>query len=226
LARLRAMASRRNKEGMARFGIRPTTTTLGISIWELRRLKREIGTDHRLAQQLWASKIHEARILASFIEDPARVTSSQMERWVKAFDSWDIVDQVSALFAATPYARVKIRDWSKRDEEFVKRAAFSLIAELAWFDKTMTDRQFEAFFPVITRASTDERNFVKKAVNWALRNIGKRNRRLNRGAVALAKKLRASGSPSARWIGAGALRELTSEAVQRRLAGMRPKPVL
>jgi len=223
LVRLRAMASRRNAEGMARFGIRPATTTLGISIWDLRKLKREIGTDHRLARQLWASEIHEARILASFVEDPARVTEPQMDRWVRSFDSWDIVDQVSALFAATPYARAKIREWSTRDEEFVKRAAFALIAELAWFDKTMTDRQFEAFFPLITRASTDERNFVRKAVNWALRNIGKRNRRLNRSAVALARKLRASESRSARWIGADALRELTSDKVRQRLSARNPR---
>ena len=217
LSRLRSMVSPRNVEGMARFGIRPKTTVLGISVWDLRRLKWDLGTDHRLARQLWASGIHEARILASFVEEPAQVTAAQLDRWVRDFDSWDIVDQVSALIAATPHAGAKIRAWAGRKEEFVKRAAFALIAELAWWDKTMTDREFERFYPLITRAATDERNFVKKAVNWALRNIGKRNRRLNRSATVLARNLARSESRSARWIGTDALRELTSLKVKERL---------
>jgi 3-methyladenine DNA glycosylase AlkD len=212
------MASNGNVEGMARFGIRPTTRVLGISIWDLRVLQREIGTDHRLAQQLWASGIHEARILASFVEDPARVTERQLDRWVRDFDSWDIVDQVSELIAKTPHAKKKIREWAVRDEEFVKRTAFALIAEFAWHDKQMADAEFERFYPLIRRGAADERNFVKKAVNWALRNVGKRNRRLNRSAVVLAKDLARGESRSARWIAADALRELTGDAVQHRLA--------
>lgn len=222
LARLRRMANARNVEGMARFGIRPQTRVLGISVWELRKLKREIGTDHRLAQELWKSGIHEARILASFVEDPAEVTEAQLDRWVKDFDSWDVVDQVSAMIAATPFAKAKIRRWAVRDEEFVKRAAFALIAELAWWDKTMPDGEFERFYPLIVRASIDDRNFVKKAVNWALRNIGKRNRRLNRSAVRVARTLTKSDSLPARWIGADALRELSSAKVQERLKTRKP----
>ncbi len=219
LSRLRGMGSPRSAEGLARFGIRPQTTVLGISIWELRKLRREIGVDHRLALQLWKSRIHEARILAGYIDDPAKVTEAQLDRWVGDFDSWDITDQIGELIARTPYARKKIREWAARDEEFVKRTAFTLIAELAWHDKTITDEQFERFYSLIRRAATDERNFVKKAVNWALRNIGKRNRRLNRSAIAFAKTLARGESRSARWIAADALRELTSSAVQKRLAG-------
>lgn len=216
VTRLRKMANPRNVAGMARFGINPKDT-LGISIPHLRRLAREIGRDHRLAGRLWASKIHEARILASYIEDPRRVTEAQMERWVKDFDSWDVCDQVSGVFEMTPFARRKIRTWAADDREFVRRAAFAIIAGLAVHDKAAGDRDFERFFPIIKRAATDDRNFVKKAVNWALRNIGKRNRRLNRRAVAVAKEIARIDSPAARWIAADALRELSSAAVRRRL---------
>lgn len=216
IARLKKMANPKNVAGMARFGINPKGT-LGISIPHLRRLAREIGRDHRLAGRLWASKIHEARILASYIEDPRRVTGAQMERWVKDFDSWDICDQVSGFFEMTPFARMKIRKWAADDREFVKRAAFAIMAGLAVHDKGAADRDFERFFPIITRAATDDRNFVKKAVNWALRNIGKRNGRLNRRAAAVAKEIARIDSPAARWIAADALRELSSAAVRRRL---------
>lgn len=217
LARLTWMGSPANVAGMARFGITPKSRILGISIWELGKLKKEIGSDHKLAQELWASGIHEARILASFIEDPAQVTERQLDRWVKDIDSWDIVDQVSALIAHTPFVMKKIRQWSKRDGEFVKRAAFSLIAELAWWDTRLTDADFEPFFPMIKAAATDDRNFVRKAVNWALRNIGKRNRALNRRAIAVAKEIGKLDARAARWIAADALRELTSEKVRARL---------
>ncbi len=214
--RLKQMGSRRTVAGMARFGINPKRT-LGISIYNLRPLAREIGRDHRLAQQLWASGLHEARILASYIEDPDRVSAAQMERWVKDFDSWDVCDQVTELFTRTRLARAKIRLWAKRDEEFVKRAAFAMIAELAWHSKTAADKEFEPFFRLIKRAAADERNFVKKAVNWALRNIGKRNRRLNRRAVAVARAIGQIDSRAARWIAADALRELTSAKIRKRL---------
>lgn len=222
LARLKRMANPRNVAGMARFGI-TTEGTLGISVYALRPLARDIGSDHRLAGQLWASRIHEARILAGFIEDPAQVTEAQMERWVRDFDSWDVCDQVTEVFVRTPYARKKIRAWARREEEFVKRAAFAMIAELAWHDKRAADETFEPFFGLITQAATDERNYVKKAVNWALRNIGKRNSTLNRRAVAVAQELKAQESRAARWIAADALRELTSDAVQNRVrAGRSP----
>lgn len=216
ITRLKAMANAENVAGMARFGI-SSNNTLGISIYDLRRVAREIKKDHALAQELWASGIHEARILASFIDEPDKVTEAQLERWVGDFDSWDTVDQVSELIAKTPYALKKIHEWSRRDEEFVKRAAFSLIAEISFYNKKMSDREFEKFFAVIKSASTDERNFVKKAVNWALRNIGKRNRALNQRAIEVAKEIQKLDSKSARWIAADALRELTGEAIQKRL---------
>ncbi|OGM57252.1 DNA alkylation repair protein [Candidatus Woesebacteria bacterium RIFCSPLOWO2_01_FULL_37_19] len=217
IKKLKALKNPENIEGMARFGIRPKSEILGISIWELRKLKKEIGVDHKLAQKLWTTGIHEARILASFIEDPTLVTEKQLDKWVADFDSWDIVDQVSELIAHTPFVLKKIREWSNREGEYVKRAAFSLIAELAWWEKKMSDRDFKKFFPIIIKASTDERNFVKKAVNWALRNIGKRNRILNEQAINVAKELAEFENKTARWIAKDALRELTSEKVQTRL---------
>lgn len=217
------MASLKNVEGMARFGIKPKSKILGIPIWELRKLKKEIGTDHQMTLKLWSSGIHEARILASFIDDPQKVTEGQLDRWVKDFDSWDIVDQVSGLIAHTPHVIKKIREWVKRDEEFVKRTSFSLIAELAWWEKNMSDKDFIKFFPLIRKAATDERNFVKKAVNWALRNIGKRNKNLNKEAIKLAKEIEKIDNKAARWIAKDALRELTSEKIQARLLALSTK---
>jgi len=214
---LQSRRNQKNIEGMARFGINPKNT-LGISIYDLRKIAKEIGKDHQLALKLWESGIHEARILAGFVDEPEKVTEAQLEEWVKDFDSWDTVDQVSALIAHTPFVVKKIHEWSKRKEEFVRRTAFSLIAEVGWWDKGMGDRDFEQFFPLIKEAATDERNFVKKAVNWALRNIGKRNKALNRRAITVAKEIQKIDSKSARWIAADALRELTSPAVQSRLA--------
>ncbi|MGD9118370.1 MAG: DNA alkylation repair protein [Dehalococcoidia bacterium] len=217
IARLKAEANPENVAGMARFGI-SSTNTLGISIYTLRKWAKEIGKDHELALKLWDSAFHEARILASFIEEPEKVTEAQLERWVKDFDSWDICDQVSELIAQTPYVMKKIHQWAERDEEFVKRTAFSLIAEIAFYDKKMADDEFEPLFLIIKSAATDERNFVKKAVNWALRNIGKRNMALNRRAIEVAGEIRETDSKAARWIAADALRELKGEKVQRRLA--------
>ncbi len=217
LRRLRTKANPANVAGMARFGINPTNT-LGISIPTLRATAREIGTDHDLARALWASRVHEARILAGFIDDPAKVTGAQMERWVADFDSWDVCDQVcSTLFDKTPHAFRKAIEWSKRNEEYVKRAGFVLMAALAVHDKQAPDGAFERFFPIITREATDERNFVKKAVNWALRQIGKRNRTLNKKAIATAKSIQKINSSAARWIASDALRELTSIATRTRL---------
>lgn len=216
IARLKGMANPRNVAGMGRFGINPRGT-LGISIYDLRKLVREIGTDHRMAQRLWASGIHEARILASYVDDPARVTEAQAERWVRDFDSWDVCDQVTELFARTRFARKKIRQWGNRDEEFVRRAAFAMIAELAWHDKGAADQVFEPFLTLIKQAATDDRNYVKKAVNWALRNIGKRNLRLNRRAVSVAREIGRMDSRAARWVASDALRKLTGAPVQKRL---------
>lgn len=218
IARLRSLADPRQLEGMARFGIGVENTPGGIGVPVLRKLAREIGKNHRLAQELWKSGIHEARHLAAMIDEPVRVTEAQMERWVKQFDSWDVCDGCCLnLFDKTPFAFRKATEWSRREEEFVKRAAFSLMAVLAVHDKSLTDEKFEKLLSIIKRESTDERNFVKKAVNWALRQIGKRNLRLNRSAIETAEDIRKIDSPSARWIAADALRELRSDAVQKRL---------
>ncbi len=199
-----------------RFGINPSMT-LGISIVDLRKMARGLGTDHALAQRLWASGIHEARILASFIDDPRLVTSAQMDRWIAAFDSWDVCDQVCGLFEQTRWARTKITAWAGDDREFVKRAAFAMIAGLAVHGEALHNSDFEAFLRLIRRAATDDRNFVRKAVSWALRSIGKRNRALNRRAVAIAQALGRLDSPPARWVATDALRELTSKKVVDRL---------
>jgi 3-methyladenine DNA glycosylase AlkD len=216
--RLRAMARPGGREGMARFGINPGNA-LGVRIPDLRRLAKELGPDHRLATGLWATGIHEARILASMVEEPHRVTEAQMERWVRAFDSWDLCDQVCGnLFDRTPFAGAKARHWAGRDEEFVKRAGFALMAWLAVHDHAVGDRVFLDFLPVIEREAGDDRNYVKKAVNWALRQIGKRSRRLHRAAIGTAERIGRQGSRAGAWVASDALRELRSEAVHGRLA--------
>ena len=193
---------------MGRFGVN-TARAYGISMVILRKMAREIGRDHDLAQELWASDIHEAQILASLIDDPAKVTVAQMESWVRCFDSWDICDQCCQnLFAGTIFACQKAVEWSSNDREFIKRAGFVLMARLAVSDKKASDSQFERFLPIIKREATDDRNFVKKAVNWALRQIGKRNERLRKEAIRLATRLKTSGHETQRWIGADAAREL------------------
>ena len=217
LKELKSRSNPRNVEGMARFGINPRNT-LGVSMPELRKLGKNIGRDHVLALKLWDSGIHEARILAALIDEPKKVTESQMESWVKQFDSWDVCDQVCMnLFEKSPLVWKKIVDWSAREEEFVKRTAFALLACLAWHDKKAADAQFIAALPVINAGATDNRNFVKKAVNWALRNIGKRNTNLNRAALHAAREIGQMDSKAARWVAADAIRELESEAVQARL---------
>jgi 3-methyladenine DNA glycosylase AlkD len=215
--RLKAHSNSAAVEGMARFGINPTNT-LGVSIPVIRKMAREIGRDHLLAQQLWASKIHEARILAAMIDDSQEVTATQMEGWVKDFDSWDVCDQCcSNLFDKTPSAHHKAFEWSSRKEEFVKRAGFVLMASLAVHDKNASNSHFQGFLPIIERESTDERNFVRKAVNWALRQIGKRNLPLNHLALKTAKQIQKKDSRSARWIASDAIRELTSASVRKKL---------
>jgi 3-methyladenine DNA glycosylase AlkD len=217
LERLRAAESPRDRAGMARFGIN-TDRALGISVTALRRMAGELGRDHRLAAGLWRSGIHEARILAALVDEPEKVTEAQMERWARAFDSWDLCDQVCAnLFDRTPFAHAKVLAWSERPEEFVKRAGFALMAALAVHDRGADDDAFRAFLPAIEREATDGRNFVRKAVNWALRQIGKRNRELHREAVRVARRLAASEDGAARWVGRDAVRELKSERTRARL---------
>jgi len=204
-------------EGMARYGM-TVEGRLGVSVPEMRKLAKEIGKDHELALKLWKTGIAEGRIVAAMIDEPGKVSEEQMEDWVRDIDSWDVCDQVCMnLFEKCDLAWKKIIDWSTRDEEFVKRTAFSLLACLAWHDKKASDEQFVKLLPLIVRAATDERNFVKKSVNWALRTIGKRNINSNEAAINAAREIQLLDSKSARWIAADALRELKSEAVQRRL---------
>ncbi len=215
--KLKSMSEPKNVEGMAHYGINPKNN-LGISIYKLRPLAKKIGKNHNLSLKLWNSGIHDARLLAVFVEDPLQVTEEQMDLWVKDFDSWDLCDQAcTSLFDLTPYAWKKVYEWAERDEEFVKRAAFSIIAGLAVHDKKALDIKFEELFKIIKKASTDERNYVKKAVNWALRNIGKRNLVLNKKAISIAKELKKINSKSAKWIANDAIRELTSSKIQERV---------
>lgn len=217
LEKLQAKARPDQLEGMARYGI-VGEKRLGISMPDLRKMAKEIGKDHQLALQLWETGIQDARILAALIDRPEAVSEQQMEAWVKDLDSWDVCDQLCMnLLEKVPLARGKIKEWSQREEPFVKRAAFALIACLAWHDKAAPDEEFIGFLPIIHSGADDERNYVKKAVNWALRNIGKRNARLNKAAIQAAKEIRELNSKAARWIAADAIRELESEAVQRRL---------
>jgi 3-methyladenine DNA glycosylase AlkD len=217
LDRLRSLGSPRNVKGMARFGIR-SAKVYGVATPDLRRLARQIGRDHRLATRLWVTGIHDARVLASMVEDPEKVTARQMDRWARDFDSWAVCDACCChLFPRTPFAWSKGVAWSTRPEEYVKRAGFALMAYLAVHDKDATDADFKALLPILRREAGDPRNFVKKAVNWALRQIGKRNAALNAAAIRTAQELRRLDAPSARWIAADALRELESAAVQARL---------
>ncbi len=217
---IRVLEEFRNPEnvvGMARFGI-SSKDTLGIAIPILRDLAKEIGKNHPLALELWKSGIHEARILAGFIDDPDKVTNSQMEKWVKDFDSWDVCDQVcSNLFDKTEFAYEKAEEWADKKEEFVKRAGFVLMAALAVHAKDAEDKTFVRFLSTVKREATDERNFVKKAVNWALRQIGKRNLKLNKAAIRTAKEIQKIDSKAAKWVAADAMKELTGEAILRKL---------
>ena len=211
--KLKSLSNPKAVAGMVRFGINPKNT-YGVSIPVLRKMAKQIGQNHLLAQRLWISGIHEGRILAGMIDPPEEVTEKQMERWVRGFDSWDVCDQVcSNLFDRTKFAHRKAMDWSKRGEAFVKRAGFVLMAALAVHDKEAGDKEFLKFLPIIKREARDERNFVKKAVNWALRQIGKRNLNLNQLAIKTAKEIQGIDSKAAKWIASDAIRELTSEAV-------------
>jgi 3-methyladenine DNA glycosylase AlkD len=217
LDRLRALALPGGREGMARFGINPGRA-LGVRIPDLRRLAGELGPDHGLALGLWRTGVHEARILASMVDRPDRVTERQAEQWVRDFDSWDLCDQVCGnLFDRTSWAVVAATRWTGRDDEFVKRAGFAVMAWRAVHDKAAPDREFLGFLPAIERQAADPRNYVKKAVSWALRQIGKRNRRLHAAAVRSAERIGRRRSAPERWVASDALRELRSDRVVARL---------
>ncbi len=216
IAELHRHANPKNVEGMARFGI-SADGTLGISLPTLRAIARHCGRDHALAVALWDSGIHEAKHVATMVEDPKTVTKKQLESWVRDLDSWDVCDGFAWFVDRTPHAYGLALKWSASKREFVKRAAFATMAGLAIHDKKAADKDLLQFLPVIRREAGDDRNYVRKAVNWALRQIGKRNLPCNKAAIATAGQIRADGTRSGRWIAADALRELKSGAVQARL---------
>lgn len=221
IQKIKSLANPANMEGMARYGIN-VANAYGVSVYTLREIGKEIGKDHELALQLWASGIHEARLLACLIDRPDMVTEEQLESWVKDFDSWDVCDVCCGhLFDRTAVAYRKAREWSEREEEFVKRAGFALMAALSVHDKKASDEDFAGFLPLIKKHATDDRNYVKKAVNWALRQIGKRNWNLNEMATKTAEEIKQLDSKSARWIASDAIRELTGEKVQKKLASIK-----
>lgn len=205
---LKKLGEAKNREGMARFGIQ-TDNAFGVSMPVLRKFGRAYKHDHELALELWKTGIHEAMILASIIDDPKQVSPDQMDDWVKDFDSWDVCDQACSLFDKTPHAVTKIKEWVSREREFEKRGGFALLAELAWHSKNEPDQTFMKLLPLIEQGANDDRNFVKKAVNWALREIGKRSHYLNQEAIEVAVRLKNRSEKSARWIGSDAYRELT-----------------
>jgi len=218
---LRALSDPAKIADLERYAIK-TPKWFGIRAPELkmfaREVKRLVKDRHEMALELWESGIYDVRAIAFLIDDPKRVTPQQMDEWAADFDNWATCDGAcSYLFCRTPYAYEKVREWCKRDEEFVKRAAFSLIAYLAVHDKKADDEKIAAFLPVIEKHSDDDRNFVKKAVNWALRQIGKRNINLNKLAIETAERIRSQNTRSARWIAGDALRELTTEKTRQRL---------
>lgn len=224
IKKLKSLKNPKNVLGMARFGIRPKSEILGVPVPEIRKIAKEIKkfmrspASHRLALKLFDSKIHEARLLASMIADPEILSEKQIDKWVKTFDSWDIVDQSCMnLFSKSEIAKNKVLELSNKEKEFEKRTAFALMASLAVHDKKMLDKDFVKYFLIIKKQSIDERNFVKKAVNWALRQIGKRNKNLNKEAIKLAKEIRNINNKASKWNANNAITELTSEPVQNRL---------
>jgi 3-methyladenine DNA glycosylase AlkD len=217
LQRLRSLSNPEAVAGLARFGI-SVKQAYGVPAPVLRQMARAYRRNHALAERLWASGIHDAKGLAALIDDPRQVTEEQMERWARGFDSWAVVDACcNNLFRMTPYAYRKAVEWTRREEEYVKRAGYVLMACLAVHDKQAKDEVFTRFLSLIQKGASDERNFVKKAVNWALRQIGKRNLRLREKAIETAREIRKLDSKAARWIASDALRELTSEKIERML---------
>jgi 3-methyladenine DNA glycosylase AlkD len=217
MAELRVRADPSRRPGMARVGI-DVSHALGVSMPSLRAVAKTCGVDHALALELWETGIHEARILATLVADPATLTDVQRERWVLGITSWDLCDSAADLFGRTPAHAEAIAAWARRPEPFVKRCAFSIMARRAVWAKDAPDREFLGYLPLIRRATTDERNEVKKGVSWALRQIGKRNRTLNREAIDVAQRIHETGLKPAKWVASDALRELRSEKVQGRLA--------
>jgi len=218
---LSSLGSVKNVEGMSHFGI-TTTKSFGVPTPVLKQFAREVKKQaevrHALAQELWETGIYDARAVAFLIDDPKQVTKKQMDAWAMDFDNWATVDGTCGyLFCLTPFAYEKAVEWAGKKPEFLKRAGFSLMAYLAVHDKKADDTELAAFLPLIEKHSDDDRNFVRKAVNWALRQIGKRNLELNKQALEAANRIKLQNTKPARWIAADAIRELTSQAVIERL---------
>lgn len=217
IAELRRLSSKSVRDGMSRYAI-PSDKAFGVSVGKLRQFAKRLGKNHELALHLWQSGWYEGRMLATFVDDPDLVTAAQMDKWARDFDSWAICDTACfSLFARTPHAWKKVTQWAKRDDEFIKRAAYALLASLCLHDKEATDVSFKRGLVLIEKAAKDDRNFVKKGVNWALRCIGKRNASLNAAAIKTARRLAASEHPATRWVGKDALRDLTAPALAKRL---------
>jgi len=215
---LKRIASKKVRDGMARFAI-PSDKAFGVSVGTMRQMAKKLGKNHELAEGLWKTGWYETRMMAAFVDEPSEVTPAQMERWCLGFDNWAICDTVCFhLFDRTPHAWKKLAPWSRLQDEFPRRGAFALLWGLTVHDKQADDEKFAQGLALIERAATDERNFVKKAVNMALRATGKRNPALHAAAVATAERLATSTNSAARWVGKDALRELTSPAISRRLA--------
>jgi 3-methyladenine DNA glycosylase AlkD len=215
---LERRGTKRNVAELKRYGI-TATRPFGVSVGDVKKYAKQIGTDHALAQELWASGRYEARLLAAFVDDPTKVTVRQMDAWAADFDNWGIVDTVCfSLFDRTKHAWDMVPRWAKKTPEFTRRAAFALLWSLTVHDKDASDEAFLRCLPLIERGARDDRNFVKKAVNMALRAIGKRNNALNAAAIETAQRLAELDEAAPRWVGSHALRELTSPAVRKRLA--------
>ena len=221
VAELKRLAKKATLDGMARYGI-PSGNAFGVPVNVIQKLAKKLGRNHELALALWETGWYEARMLAAYVDDPALVTPAQMERWCRDFDSWAICDTACfVLFDRSPHAWAKVKQWARKKDEFVKRAAFALLACLALHDKDADDGMFAESLPLIEQAADDERNFVKKGVSWALRSIGRRSLALNKAAAALARGLSTSSEPAARWIGKDALHDITKPAVIKRFKASR-----
>ena len=217
LQSLEALATPRDLANLQRFGI-TAARPLGVSMANIQKLARQVGRDHATAAALWASGIYEARLLTAYVDDPAEVTPAQMDRWCRDFDNWGVCDTLCfALFDRTPHAWGRIDSWARARPEFVRRAAFALLASLAVHDKATPDEMFAARLPLVERAASDDRDLVRKGVSWALRTIGRRNRALHAAALEVAHRLAGAADPGSRWVGKDAVRELTGPVVTRQL---------
>jgi 3-methyladenine DNA glycosylase AlkD len=221
LAELKAKSTAKDRANLARFGI-DARNALGVSMANIQKIAKSLGRSHELAQALWDTGCYEARMLAAFVDEPERVTKAQMERWCRDFDNWGIVDTLCfCLFDRAPDAWAMVGPWSEKRDEFGRRAAFALLASLAGHDKTASDARFLEGLRLVERASSDERNFVKKGVSWAFRRIGGRNRVLHKASLDLAKRLAASQDRTERWLGREAQRELTNPKTLKRMGASR-----